>query len=106
MNLLTSPVMIPLTQGKFALIDRQDYQNISRFKWHVHFDKKLSFTYPYAKARARLIDGKIVSPLPRQEVYRLQAENRGNHRRLPRIRDGIGIYLIMHRFIMNVLPEE
>lgn len=27
---------IPLTQGKFALIDDEDYKLISKYKWHYH----------------------------------------------------------------------
>jgi len=27
---------IPLTKGKFALIDKDDFDFISRFKWHIH----------------------------------------------------------------------
>jgi hypothetical protein len=29
---------IPLTQGKFAMVDDTDYEAVSRFKWHAHFD--------------------------------------------------------------------
>jgi hypothetical protein len=29
-------VKIPLTQGKFALIDRDDYEDIGRFAWHAY----------------------------------------------------------------------
>ncbi|MFC1780929.1 AP2/ERF family transcription factor [Planctomycetota bacterium] len=28
--------LIPLTQGKFALIDAEDYQRVSLHKWHAH----------------------------------------------------------------------
>lgn len=31
--------LIPLTQGKFAMVDDQDYPLVSKFKWHAHFDK-------------------------------------------------------------------
>jgi hypothetical protein len=30
-------VKIPLTQGKFALIDRADYEDVGRFRWHAYF---------------------------------------------------------------------
>ena len=29
---------IPLTQGKIALVDDGDFESVSRFKWHAHFD--------------------------------------------------------------------
>lgn len=32
-NLLNSPIIIPLTHGKFTIIDTEDYFSIGRFKW-------------------------------------------------------------------------
>lgn len=26
--------LIPLTQGKFAIVDPEDYDRLSQFKWH------------------------------------------------------------------------
>lgn len=40
-------VKIPLTQGKFALIDRADYEEVGRFRWCAH---KHGLTY-YAHRR-------------------------------------------------------
>jgi hypothetical protein len=31
-----STVTIPLTQGKYALIDEEDYDLVSQYRWHAH----------------------------------------------------------------------
>ncbi len=31
---------IPLTQGKFAIVDDEDYQDLIQFKWHAHCHHK------------------------------------------------------------------
>ncbi len=45
---------IPLTQGKVALVDAEDYEELSRFKWHAQRNKS---TY-YAVRNGRRLDGK------------------------------------------------
>lgn len=34
---------IPLTRGKFALIDDEDFERVSKFKWHVVLDRSGAF---------------------------------------------------------------
>jgi AP2 domain len=48
--------LIPLTQGKFAMVDDADYPLISQFKWYAHKGKHDS-TY-YAVRKVRGADGK------------------------------------------------
>lgn len=35
MNCPKGARLIPLTQGKYAIVDEEDYESVSRFKWHV-----------------------------------------------------------------------
>jgi len=45
--------LIPLTQGKFAIVDAADYDWLSSFKWHAHKVKRTFYA-----ARGIRLDGK------------------------------------------------
>lgn len=40
---------IPLTQGKFALVDDEDYEELSKLKWHLHKGKSVFYAATNAK---------------------------------------------------------
>lgn len=40
MNCPEGAKLIPLTQGKFAIVDEEDYELISKFKWRAHNVRK------------------------------------------------------------------
>lgn len=44
--------VIPLTKGFCAIISKQDYRKVNRYKWHTHFSAgtKRRQGYPYARA--------------------------------------------------------
>ena len=44
---------IPLTQGKFALVDDADYAWLSKFRWHAHKDKNGVLWYAERNDRTR-----------------------------------------------------
>jgi hypothetical protein len=44
---------IPLTQGKFALVDDSDYAWLSQWKWHAHKDKNGRLWYAERIDRTR-----------------------------------------------------
>jgi len=47
-------LLIPLTQGKFAIVDPEDYDNLIKYKWIAHQDGKKYYAYrtiPYTKKK-------------------------------------------------------
>jgi len=51
----TSPgLLIPLTQGQFAIVDPEDYEHLTQHKWYAHQDGKKYYAYrtiPFTKKR-------------------------------------------------------
>jgi len=47
--------LIPLTQGKFALVDDEDYERLSKFKWYYHNGYAARLTYDTATKKRKLI---------------------------------------------------
>ena len=50
---------IPLTQGKYAIVDPDDFERLSRHKWHLQRKKHTFYAVRRAKGRGR-IKGKAV----------------------------------------------
>ena len=50
---------IPLTQGKFALVDNSDYEELSKYKWHAHKNRNSNVFY----AERNIKKGKGQTPL-------------------------------------------
>lgn len=44
--------LIPLTQGKFAMVDDEDFEMLSAFKWYAYKKKKDHTFYAMRKSRA------------------------------------------------------
>src|SRR5438045_2649901 len=61
---------IPLTQGKFALIDAEDFERVSGFKWTLM--KSINNFYAYRKGN---INGKYQSILLHRFILNLNPED-------------------------------
>lgn len=53
---------IPLTQGKYAIVDPEDYERLSRYKWHVVWGSR---TY-YASRNSRIGKKRIAIKMHRE----------------------------------------
>lgn len=58
---------IPLTQGQYAIVDDEDYDYLSQWKWHAHKDR---YTY-YAIRNKPTANGKRGTILMHREVLKI-----------------------------------
>jgi hypothetical protein len=56
---------IPLTHGKVALVDDQDYESLAKHKWHA---RRSGATF-YARRNARLPDGRWSMAYMHREIF-------------------------------------
>jgi len=66
---------IPLTQGKFAIVDAEDYERLNRHKWCVE-----NYHNTYYAQRGIIRNGKHISIRMHQEVLSIPHGTRINHR--------------------------
>jgi hypothetical protein len=76
---------IPLTQGKFALVDNADFEYLSQFTWHVVRDKttnyaRRSFTNRQGKQKFMLMHRELMGN-PVGRVVHHRNENGQDNRR-------------------------
>jgi len=50
---------IPLTQGKFAIVDPQDYERLAKYKWHLSMSPTSSYAARWKRCRAGGLRKKI-----------------------------------------------
>ena len=67
---------IPLTQGKFAIVDDEDYEELSKYKWHYH---KNRMKYPGYAMRAIYIDGKQIILRMHRVILNISKNKQGDH---------------------------
>jgi HNH endonuclease/AP2 domain len=69
--------IIKLTQGQVALVDDEDYEKLSAFKWHAYFDPDIkSF---YSKRNSLTVNGKRHSIIMHREIIHAVAGESVDH---------------------------
>jgi hypothetical protein len=75
---------IPLTLGKYAIVDQEDYERLSRYNWFTRRGKRTFYAVRAAK-RAEGRKGKVISM----------------HREILKVRDGLCVDHINHNGLDN-----
>ena len=73
------PKRIPMTQGQFAIVDEEDYEELTQFKWHAHW---VPHTHSfYAERGIRLPNGKRTTEKMHRRILGLEYGDRrqGDH---------------------------
>lgn len=79
--------IIPLTQGKVAIVDDEDYRKLSKFKWMYH--KGTPNLYGYAIRNSRTVNGKrsairmhrVIAKCPEHlEVHHIDGDGLNNQK--------------------------
>src|SRR5580765_2123476 len=77
---------IPLTKGQVALVDDEDYAELSQFKWFATWDQRTKSFYAARRAGPRgqqkfiAMHNAIMKPDPGQEVDHIDHETLDNRR--------------------------
>lgn len=54
----TTFLSIPLTKGKFVIVDEEDYKDLIQYKWHVVIQKVYLGCFDKKEDAARIVDEK------------------------------------------------
>lgn len=68
---------IPLTQGKYAIVDDEDYDKINSWKWYAHKDHKNGNFYAYRNET--YASGKRKSVFMHREIFCTSSEMKIDH---------------------------
>lgn len=75
------PKEIPLTRGHVAIVDDEDYADISRFKWCAHTSKRRDGTVKTVYAKRNFVDvnRKRITVLMHREIARVPKNMQVDH---------------------------
>lgn len=66
---------IPLSQGKYALVDDEDFESLSRYSWHVSWQSERHFKV----TRSEMVDGRIRKFSMHREIMRAPCGKEVDH---------------------------
>ena len=67
--------LIPLTQDKFAIVDAEDYEELSKYKWHVMKCRRTEYAARYSTSRKYILMHRVLLNAP---PHRLVDHRDGN----------------------------
>lgn len=73
-------VLIPLSQGLYAAIDREDYDLVSKRKWFAHLSRKVYYAESKEKGKTIKMHRLIMNAPPGMEVDHLNRDGLDNRK--------------------------
>ena len=99
---------IPLTQGKYAIVDDEDYEDLRKWKWHLdnRYSRVETFyakrtIYPNGKPRALLMHRYLIKPSNGMFVDHINGNGLDNRRCNLRVVNRSQNGMNLHRIVKN-----
>jgi hypothetical protein len=73
--------LIPLTQGRFAIVDAEDYEELSQHKWHVMKCRRSEYAARYSTSRKHILMHRVLLNAPAGAVVDHRDVNGLNNRK-------------------------
>jgi len=73
--------LIPLTQGRFAIVDAEDYDLLSKYKWHVCKNHTTEYAGRYSTSRKHILMHRVLLNAPPGRLVDHRDHNGLNNRK-------------------------